>query len=162
MTAQELLKTSLGMSDMIMNAYLGDLAGPELLVRAVPGTNHTAWQLGHLIGSENEMMTKAGVPMPDLPAGFATAHDKEASSSDDAGSFKTKDEYLALRSQQRSATLAAIDAATADELNKPTPEEMQAYAKTVGEAFNMIAIHEMMHAPQLIAIRRKLDKPIVI
>ncbi len=33
--------------------YLGDLTDADIMVRAIPDTNHIAWQLGHLIQSEN-------------------------------------------------------------------------------------------------------------
>ncbi len=162
MTAKDILHNSLMMSDMIMNAYVGDFSDADMMVRGVDGMNHGAWQLGHLIASENKMMNAVGATMPALPDGFAESHSKETALSDNADMFLSKDEYLALRREQRDATLAAIEAASESDFDQATPEEMHAYAKTVGAAFNMIATHEMMHAPQLIAVRRKLGKPVVI
>lgn len=162
MNAKDLIKNSLTMSNEILNAYLGDLEDADLMVRAVPGTNHAAWQLGHLISSERHMLTGAGVTMPALPDGFEECYTKETSASDDASKFHKKGEYLTLMEEQRKATLAGLEAMSDADLDRPTPEEMHAYAGTVGIAFNMVAIHVMMHAPQLVAIRRKLGKPIVI
>lgn len=33
----------------ITGTYLDDLTDGDLLIRPVPGMNHVAWQLGHLI-----------------------------------------------------------------------------------------------------------------
>jgi hypothetical protein len=42
-----------------------------MLTRPVPGANHPAWQLGHLIVAETNAvnLVKPGA-MPELPAGF--------------------------------------------------------------------------------------------
>jgi hypothetical protein len=162
MNANDMLVNSLTMSDMILTTYLSDFTNDDMFVRAVPGTNHAAWQIGHLIGSEYDMLTKAGQTLPALPDGIADRHSRDTAGSDDPAQFSTKDEYLAMRKSQRDVTLGLVAAATESDFGKPTPEEMHIYAKTVGAAFNMIAIHEMMHAPQLIAIRRKLGKPTMI
>ena len=108
------------------------------------------------------MLTGAGFSMPDLPDGFADSYTKETSTSDDASKFHKKDEYLKLMAEQRTATLAALDAASATDLDKPSPEEMQAYAPTIGAVFNIVGIHVMMHAPQFVPVRRKLGKPVLI
>jgi hypothetical protein len=96
--------------------------------------------------------------MPALPAGFAEAHGKETAGSDDAAGFKAKADYLALLEQQRAAALSALAATPDARLDEATPESMQAYAATVGAMFNMLGIHEMMHAAQFVVVRRKLGR----
>jgi hypothetical protein len=113
---------------MVLTTYLSDLSDADLMVRAVPGTNHIAWQLGHLIASEHKMMTDSGFKMPELPGGFAESHDKEASISDDSKKFHKKSQYLDWLMQQRTATMAALDAASDTSLGKATPESMKDYA----------------------------------
>ena len=162
MTAKEIIKTSLDMHDMILATYLSDLSDTDLMVRPFPGMNHAAWQLGHLIGFEREMLTKAGFNMPALPDGFAESYTPETASSDDPGEFHKKDEYLNLLKQQREGTVAAMECTSETDLDKPTPESMHAYAKTIGALFNHMGTHVMMHAAQLVALRRKLDKPVLI
>ena len=162
MTAQELIKISFDLSDMILTTYLSDLEDADLMVRPVPGTNHAAWQLGHLISSERKLMTDAGFDMPALPDGFAESYTPETAKSDDAGKFHKKDEYLNLLKQQRAGTVAALDKSTDSDLDKPTPEAMPSHAKTVGALFSLIGTHTMMHASQFVALRRKLDKPVLI
>jgi hypothetical protein len=55
--------------------------------------------------------------------------------------------------------LAALDAMPESDLDKPAPESCRQYAPTVGIMFNLIGIHEMMHAAQFAIVRRKLGKP---
>jgi len=43
--------SSIELSHMITQAYLGDFTDADLLVRSVPGSNHAAWQLGHTIAA---------------------------------------------------------------------------------------------------------------
>ena len=52
-------------------------------MRSVPGANHIAWQLGHMIASVRRMLTGLGQRAPALPEGFAAAYTRETSASDD-------------------------------------------------------------------------------
>ena len=52
MNAKDPIKHNLDMSDMIVNSYVGDLSDADFLAVPVPGMNHIAWQLGHLISVE--------------------------------------------------------------------------------------------------------------
>ncbi len=162
MTPKDSIKYTIGMSQMIVDAYVGDLDDADLMVRPVPGMNHVAWQLGHLITSENNMMSNVGVAMPPLPDGFAEAHTRETATSDDASKFFKKAQYLDALKTQRAATLAAVEKATDADLAKKTPESMQMYAKTVADAYNMIGVHVLMHVGQWVAVRRAKGKPVTI
>lgn len=160
MSTKQAILYNLNMGDMICSGYLGDLTDAEIMLRTVPGINHIAWQLGHLIASENQMVEGACPgSMPPLPAGFTERHAKETSTSDDATKFLKKDEYLALAKQQRAATLAALEKASEDDLAKPAPEKHRSYAPTVADIFNMQGTHWVMHAGQWAVLRRKLGKP---
>jgi hypothetical protein len=39
---------------------------------------------------------------------------------------------------------------------------MRSYCPTIGALFNLLGAHQMMHAGQMIAVRRKLDKPVLM
>lgn len=160
MNAREAIKTSMGMPDMICQAYLGDLTDADLLVRPVEGANHIAWQLGHLIVSEHGLIEDiCPGTMPALPDGFAEKYTKETSESDDAAQFHTKDEYLKLAAEQRAGTLAALDATGDEGLEAPSPENLQQIGANVAAIFSMQPTHWTMHAGQWAVIRRKLGKP---
>lgn len=163
MTAKDLLKGSLGFARGVTTGLLGDLSDADLLVRPVPGANHIAWQLGHLIISEHQLvgMVKPGA-MPALPEGFADRYKKEMSTSDSPGDFHAKEKYLALYQEQRDGTLRVLDSLSDGDLGQPTPERIQRLAPNVGMLFNLVAQHEIMHSGQYTAVRRKLGKPHVM
>ena len=162
MNAKDVIRYNLGMSRMVLRTYLEDLDDAELLRRSVPQANHIAWQLGHLIVSEREMIAALGHDMPELPAGFAEAHSPDNCGCDDAGRFCKKAEYLDLLETMRQATLAALDATPDEVLDNPSPERMRDYAPTVGAVFSLMALHELMHAGQFVPVRRMLGKQIRI
>jgi len=162
MKANDVIKITIDMANEILTTYLSDMSDADLMVRSVPGANHIAWQLGHLVSSEQSMLSGAGFPMPGLPDGFADSYTKETSTSDDASKFHKKDEYLKLMAEQRASTLAALAALPEADLDKPSPEPMREYAATIGALFNIVGIHVMMHAPQWVPVRRKLGKPVLI
>ncbi len=107
MDAKAAIKSNMNLSTMVLKAYIGDLESADLMRRPGEECNHLAWQLGHLISSEVQLLqglaqsansldpdsVAAGV---DLPAGFAEKHSKENITSDDASAFHSKEEYEAL------------------------------------------------------------------
>jgi len=160
MDTRAALKAGIDMGNMITQSYLGDLSDSDLLVRVIPGINHIAWQLGHLIASENMMINEVCPgALPALPPGFAEKHSSETSKSDNAADFLKKDEYLKIAAEQRQGTLNALAKLSDAELGKPSPEKWQGYAPTVGDLFSMQGSHWVMHAGQWAVLRRKLGKP---
>ncbi len=159
-TAQDAIKTSLGFAREVTTMILNDLTDDELMIRPVPGANHIAWQLGHLISSEHRMLSAmAGTDMPALPDGFADRHNADASKSDDRSKFETKEKYLDLYETVRAATLVALDRVTTEQLDQPAPEFIRAFSPTVGHMLGLQAAHELMHVGQYSVVRRKLGKP---
>jgi uncharacterized damage-inducible protein DinB len=147
-------------SAKVVSAYLNDLSDAELLVRPVPGANHIAWQLGHLIASEHDLVSMiAPGMMPPLPDGFKERHKKEHSKLDDPQHFFKKEEYVRLLKQQREGTLAVLARQSDSDLDKPAPEPLRGLLRTVGEVFVLLGSHPMMHAGQWAVTRRKLGRP---
>ncbi len=108
MTPNDAIKLTIDMANEILTTYLSDLGDADLMVRSVPGANHIAWQLGHLVSSEQSMLTGVGFAMPDLPDGFAASYTKETSTSDDATKFHKKDEYLKAKSELNELDLTRV------------------------------------------------------
>jgi DinB family protein len=163
MNAKDAFKISMDMSDYVLKTYVSDLTDAELLTHAVKGANHLAWQLGHLISSEQQLLN--GVcpgAAADLPAGFADQHNKETIGIDDPKKFLAKSRYIELYDQQRSATKAALDKLSESDFDKPGPDQFKDFAPTVGAVFNLIASHPMMHVGQFATARRALGKPVLI
>jgi hypothetical protein len=159
MNAKDVIRQVIEGSDMILRVYVSDLDEPDLMVRSVPGTNHIAWQLGHMIGGTAKMIGELGRAAPQLPPGFVEAHGKQTASCDDPSRFLTKQQYLDLLDRAKAAALAAVDATPEADLEKPGPESMRDYAPTVAAALLILGQHWLMHAGQFVPIRRKLGKP---
>ncbi len=161
MNTKDALKQTYELSQMVMNGYLGDFEDADLLQRPGDGCNHLAWQVGHLISSECNLlnMVAPGAAV-ELPEGFADQHGKENTQSDEG--FLSKAEYMELFGKVKEATFAALDGMSDEDLDKPGPEEMKGFCPTVGSMFCLIGTHVMMHAGQVVPIRRKLGKPVVM
>jgi len=160
MNSNDLLRRTIEFSNTICSAYLSDLADEELLLRPVESANHIAWQLGHLIVSEHNLINLVCPgTMPDLPPGFETQYESDQSTSDNQGDFHTKDEFFRAFAEQRNATLAALDQLTPEELMKPAPEEIHHLCQTVAEVFALQGQHWLMHGGQWVVVRRRLGKP---
>jgi hypothetical protein len=156
MNAQEAIKLCIDSGDMITKMYLEDLTDAEMLKRPAPNCNHINWQVGHLIASENGLISsvKPGA-MPELPAGFADRYKSENATSDDPAKFCTKAQLMAEYKRQREATLAALAKTTDAELAQASKFE---WAPTVASIYSMQGSHWLMHAGQWAVVRRQLGR----
>lgn len=163
MNSREAILASADLSRQVLKSYVSDLEDSDLLQRPGEGCNHIAWQLGHLIASERDLlnMVKPGAAC-ELPEGFAEQHGKEQTGEDDPAKFCTKQEYIGLIDKVYDATKAALEASTDEDLDKPSPENMAGFAPTHGHVYALIATHPMMHVGQFVPVRRKLGKPIIM
>jgi uncharacterized damage-inducible protein DinB len=163
MNARDAVQTALKSTEGLLDMYVADLSDADLLVRPVPGANTIAWQLGHLITAEPHLVraTLPDAAYPELPAGFAEAHGKEAAASDSPKGFRSKKEYLELFNKTRGATLAALGKLSDADLDRPTQGQMAPFAPTLGALFILVANHTLMHAGQFTVARRKLGKPVL-
>ena len=160
MNAREAVNLAMDSGQMIGLGYLDDMTDEELMHRPHPDCNHIKWQLGHLISSEHHIIN--GVlpgTMPELPEGFGERYTPETAKSDDASAFDSKEELLKLYNEQRAAAVAKLESLTDEDLSQEGPEEMKAYAPTVGAAFDLLGGHWLMHAGQWAVIRRQLGRP---
>lgn len=163
MNAKDTIAATLDTSSFVLGKYIEDLSDTELLTRPGEGCNHVAWQLGHLIASE-AMLLNMLVPgaAPELPEGFAEKHSKDNTDSDDAADFCTKAEYMEQFDRMHAATKSALDGVSEADLDQPAPENFRAMFPTVGAMWILLATHPLMHAGQVVPVRRKLGKPVLI
>jgi hypothetical protein len=162
MNAKEAIRIALTSSQSRVPMLVNDLSDADLLVRPVPGANHIAWQLGHVIASECRLGKQLpGAECPELPAGFAEQHSKPNASMDPPKNFGTKAQYLELFNKVRQATLANLDRLSEADLDKPATGDIAKMAPTLGAILLLAASHSTMHAGQFSVVRRKLGKPVV-
>jgi hypothetical protein len=159
MKFNDAIRTQFKVADFMVDSYLSDLTPAELLARPVPGANHIAWQLGHLISAETRLV-EAAAPgsMPALPAGFVERHTKDTAASDNAADFLTKDEYLSLLKTVRAGSLKALDSCSEADLDKPITGRVPPWVKRAGECFVTAAGHWVLHAGQWAVLRRQLGR----
>jgi len=163
MNGTQAVRAAMDMSNHVLDAYFGDLTDADLLTRPGAGCNHLAWQLGHLIASQADLMNAlAAGSAPDLPAGFREKHTKETAGSNDPAAFCTKAEYLDLLGKQRKAAAAQLEKLSDADFDKPAPESFRRMFPTAGHVWLLIANHPMMHAGQFVPVRRMLGKPVII
>lgn len=163
MNTKEAIQASMDISMFVLNTYLSDLSNEDLMRRPSDGSNHLAWQLGHLISSEVYLL-KSICPDQEvsLPEGFAEKHAKDTVGVDDPAAFCSKDEYLQVFQQVRSATIEALGSLPESRLDDPSPEQFRQHFPTVGQMFTLIGTHPLMHAGQFAVVRRQLGKPVLI
>lgn len=160
MDIRQAIQTSLAQSDAIVQAYLQDLSPADLMARPCSGVNHIAWQLGHLVASEAYFLNKIQPgSAPELPAGFAEAHNKATAASNEPGKFSSREQYQQLAKTVRAATLKLVSKLADGDFDKPVPAGLPPFLKTVGETLLFFGTHWVMHAGQWAVTRRSVGKP---
>lgn len=162
MNGKEAIKAALTGTQGLLGMYVGDLSDADFLDRPAPSANHIAWQIGHLILADVNLVKDQqipGVTYPELPPGFAEKHRKETAAQNSG--FLSKAEYLDLFNKVRGTTIAALDKLTDADLDKPTQGRMASFAPRLGDLFLLVSNHTLMHAGQFTVLRRKLGKPVL-
>ncbi len=162
MQAKDVIKKSLESTQYLLQQFVADLSDDDLLVRPVPGANHVAWQLGHLIASEAAMGgLLPGAAYPELPAGLQSQMSGKTARETPPGGYLKKADYLQWFNKVRAATIAAVDRLSDADLDRPTPEDWAKWAPTLGALLVLTSNHTLMHAGQFSVVRRALNKPVL-
>jgi hypothetical protein len=163
MNGKQAVRSSMELSNYVLDAYFGDLTDAEMMKRPGAGCNHLTWQLGHLIASQADMLNALSEgSAPELPAGFREKYAKENAGNNDSAAFSTKAELMDLLAKQRAAAVASLEKLNDEDFDKPAPEAFRSMFPTAGHIWLLIATHPLMHAGQFVPVRRMLGKPIVI
>jgi hypothetical protein len=147
----------------VTNMYLSDFSDADMQVRPVPGANHAAWQMGHVIVGD-VVLIREQLPdavYPELPPGFIERHGTAGAAQEGPEGFLGKDEYVALFDRVRSATIAALEGLSEADLDRPTTGQLSQFAPTLGQLFLLVSNHTLLHSGQFTVIRRKLGKPVL-
>ncbi len=101
----------------------------------------------------------AGVSLPD---GFEKQHSKENNLSDSPSDFCSKSTYIELFEKVNQASLELFGSLSDSDLDLPGPPAFQSMFPTVGAVCVLIATHPMMHAGQVVPVRRQFGKPVLM
>ena len=156
-TANNLLVFGINASKRLLNSLTADLKGGEWEHRAVPGSNCTAWLVGHLIMTDRWALGMAGVTeLPELPAGFETVFSRE-NNAPHAATFGDPASLVPTFDQHRDLLADAIAKMPGTRFDEPTPKPHPRFS-TMGEFFYAMNNHVVMHCGQISTIRRSLGR----
>jgi hypothetical protein len=142
--------------------HLNDFSDADMLVRPCPGANHAAWQMGHLIVAERNIVNGCWPgAVPALPAEFVAKFKKDRAGVDDPSAFVSKQQLIQVFSETRGATVAWVKTLSQDDLGKTISGPMASWVPTIGHLIFVLPNHATMHVGQFQVIRRKLGKPIL-
>lgn len=163
MEAKQVIRNALDSTMFILQTYLSDLTDEELLIQPGEGANLPAWQLGHLILSEDRLLAEfPGYKPVEWPAGFAERHSRGQTASTERTGWASKAQYLELYGQVRANTLAVLDGLSNEDLDTPSKGAMAKFAPTYAAVLILASNHTLMHGGQLAVLRRKLGKAVLI
>ena len=158
MTANDTIAAVLDGSGKMLNRFVADLTPQEMLHRAQPEGNCTAWLIGHLINSDRGALKALATPdLPGLPEGFDKRFSREPGVPQ-AADFGDVTTLMPLFNQHRERLLAAVRSAPAALLDKPL-EKPHPMFSTVGQFVSFMALHTAIHTGQITMIRRSLGRP---
>src|ERR1700677_598637 len=141
MQTKDAIKLSLKSTQDILNMYLGDLSDQDITVRPVPTANNIAWQLGHLISSEQHMLTQLGAKTAPLPAGFDDAYSSKSAGATPPTGFLKKAEYLEKFNSYHTAAISLVERMTDADFDKPMTGPMAKWAPTAGALLVLMGNH---------------------
>ena len=163
MTPTELMADVVARNGEILKMTLADFTDEQMLARPVPGANHAAWQVGHLLGSAANMLKEiAPGVIPAAVAELGAKYNGKTAHIDDPAYYPSKTDLLEAFSQAYDAIAQWIKSLKPEDLDRPTPGPFADFAPTTGHLVLMAASHIMMHVGQLQVIRRKLGKPLLM
>ncbi|MBI2804752.1 MAG: DinB family protein [Planctomycetes bacterium] len=163
MQAKDVVKKVLASTHETLLMFLGDLTDADIVFRPVPGANHIAWQLAHLITAEKFLLDGElpGVQYPAIPPAIASLGSERTGKVDPPEGYLPKAQYLECFAQMRAATIAAVEKLSDADLDRPNKNSMAKFAPTLGDLLVLTANHTLMHGGQFTVVRRALNKPVV-
>jgi len=163
MQAKDAIKNALASSLDTLNMFLCDLSDVDITVRPVPGANHIAWQLAHLVVAESFLLGDQlpGVQYPEGPKAIADLGNERTGKADPPGGYLAKSNYVDFLGKMRAATIIAVEKLTDKDFDKATTNVMAKHAPTLGSLLILTANHTLMHGGQFTVVRRALNKPVV-
>lgn len=133
-----------------------DLREEQMCLQSVPGENHPAWILGHLLLGDIYLLSLLRIQ--DLSEDFSELLSKHGPGSEPTPSFGQYDSKQSLVSRLAHAGSLRLDRIRQmkpEEFAQPTPDEVLARAQpTIGHHLQALVFHEGHHGGQLSAWRK--------
>lgn len=163
MQAIDLVRSSLGLGDYLFQALLKDLRDHPLATQSPAGGNHAIWTLGHITLLEAALPTVLSGGTNPL-AKWEPLFSAGTKPSLDAAAYPSFDELLAAYREHRAILMKQLDdvgEAGMDRVPAQIPTGFEPLMATFGQTFQLMAMHQMLHAGELADVRRSLGlKPL--
>ncbi len=119
-------------------------------------SKHALWIAGHLATTDAWFVAEFGGGKSTLPEAWNKLFGMNSTASADAKTYPPAAEVLKALDASHAGVLRWLDSLTTEQMEKPMPQEWQAYAPTFGDVPTFAAWHEGYHAGQLSAVRKGL------
>jgi hypothetical protein len=156
MKAIDLIRFALEMSDKATLSLIEDMRNAPLTQPTPRGGNHPLWVLGHITFIEGripQVLFGETNPVQHWASIFSAGVEPTA----DAGVYPSFDEVLGTYRSLRAKNLKLLDQIGEPGLDRPTkmpPKGLEKAMPTFGQAFLIIAMHQMNHRGQVADARR--------
>ena len=120
----------------------------ESLRQPAPDSNHALWILGHLINCRNSVMRFLGQP-PASSQAWLPLFDRGAELQKDTSVYPSWNELLEIWPESTAALHKALNEASEEVLDSPSPEGVPSVDKKMSGAVRFFVIHEAYHTGQL-------------
>ncbi len=152
----DLIRYALEMSDQFTMPLIEDMRDAPCTAPTPRGGNHPLWVLGHLAFVE-ALLACSLMDEPDPLPEYTRLFSYGAEPTGDADDYPKFDEVLATYRRLRARNMRLLEQfgdARLDEPVKRPPAGLEDAFRTVGQAFLVVAIHQMNHRGQVSDARR--------
>lgn len=163
MQAIDLVRSALHLGDHVFQALVADLREHPLATQSPVGGNHALWTLGHITLLDAAVPSILGGGTNPL-AKWQPLFSMGSKPSSDASWYPAFDELVGAYRKHRANLMKLLDHAGESSMSRvPTqiPPGFEKPMATFGDTFQLIAMHQMLHAGELADIRRAVGlKPL--
>ena len=136
--------------------YLRDFPEDKYTHQPWPGANHVAWALGHLMVTDNWVLTTFGGANRDPDGKLSELYGMGSRPTDEPARYASPADLRGQLERVQAELLRHVERMGEAELLQPCAGELAEFAPDkLGLLFQM-AWHEGMHAGQIVAIRKAL------
>lgn len=157
--ATPLLETGLNALETTREFTMGliePITQEQMLTRACPKANHTAYVLGHIAQTDDFFLSALGGREPALPESWGAKFGMNIELSDDPSFYPSKKELVDAMVERRAALIDWLCSLSEAELLEPIEGDLAGFARTRAALPGTLAFHEGFHAGQVSTTRRAL------
>jgi len=152
----------MGVARDFLDKALADFTGDQWLHQPCDGVNHALFNVGHLAASDAFFLKAIGGSSSAVPESWNELFGMGAEPKADAGAYPSPEETTAVLKQVRADLVAHFKSLSEADLAKPVNEPLNDVAKTLAALPSFIAMHDGMHAGQVLTLRKSLKKPYIM